>query len=275
MKLTSTLQRGNSLVETMIALVALSPFLAGIVLLGKQLDVKHKSFDALRYTLWERTVWSERAKPQVDLASEALDRAFGDPRAGLLPIESLRADGVSQNPFWRYKRQSLLANDSTSAVSSRVVDDEPPVDVGYMLVRGLAHGTGSVGAAAGALQMNNLGLSHRAFAGATIETNIRPLLSSVANRSSAEQRPLVQRVTGAVLSDTWSPRDEHEFSHKVDRVTANELIETLEQPGRPIAFQALSKGGPLYGEGQYGWDPGLRPRSNALPSAYVVEREDE
>ena len=40
-------------------------------------------------------------------------------------------------------------------------------------------------------------------------------------------------------------------------------------------MQALSKGGPLYGEGQYGWDPNLRPRSNALPSAYVVEREDE
>jgi hypothetical protein len=61
----------------------------------------------------------------------------------------------------------------------------------------------------------------------------------------------------------------------VDRITANELIEDLELPGRILSMQAPIKGGPLYGEGQYGWDPRLRPRSNALPSAYVVEREGE
>lgn len=263
---------GNALAETIVALVALLPFVGGIVLLGKQLDVKHKSLDALRYSVWERTVWSEsgaNAKSDTDIAMEARDRAFGDPSTGVLSAESLRSAGVSRNPLWRHQGQSSLTSPSSSAISSSLVDGVAPVEPGYFLMRGLAHGSGPVGVAATALQMDDLGLNRNAFATATIEANIRPLLDLTGTE------PLTQRATGALLSDTWSPRDENEFGRRVDRVTANELIETLELPGRPLALQALGKGGPLYGEGQYGWDPRLRPRSSALPSAYVVEREGE
>lgn len=261
--------RGNALAETIVALVALLPFIGGSVLLGKQLDVKHKSLDALRYSVWERTVWSStgvNAKSDADIAMEALDRAFGDPSSGVMPIDSLRSEGVSRNPLWQHRTQPLLARNG--AVSSSLTDNEPPVDVGYVLMPGLAHGSGPVGVAAAALQMDDLGLNHRSFAMATIEANVRPLLSG-------GDAPLTHRATGAVLSDTWSPRDENDFGRRVDRITGNELIETLELPGRVIALQALGKGEPLYGEGQYGWEPQLRPRSAALPSAYVVEREGE
>jgi hypothetical protein len=37
-------------------------------------------------------------------------------------------------------------------------------------------------------------------------------------------------------------------------------------------MQARGKGEPLYGEGQYGWDPDLRPRSTTLPAAYIDRR---
>lgn len=255
--------RGNAMVETVVALTVLTPFLGCIALLGKQLDLKHKSFDALRYSVWERTVWSGNSKSDADVRIEALDRAFGDPTAGVTALDSLRSDGVSQNLFWRHHRQPLL-----NGVSSRSADEAVPIDVGYVLVPGLAHGTGPVAAAAGALRMSDLHLNRRSFASATIEANIRPLLAH-------GDSPLTQRATGALLSDTWSPRDEAEFGRRVDRIVANELIEDLELPGRILSMQAPTKGGPLYGEGQYGWDPQLRPRSNALPSAYVVEREDE
>lgn len=261
--------RGNALVETVVALAVLSPFLGCIALLGKQLDVKHKSFDALRYSVWERTVWSGNAKSEADVAIEALDRSFGNPSAGIVAISSLRSEGASRNSFWGHHRKTILTTPVGNAVSSQASELAAPVDAGYALVPGLAHGTGPVGIAAAALRMDDLGLNRRSFASATIEANIRPLLSS------ADSAPLIQRATGALLSDTWSPRDESELGRKVDRITANELIEALELPGRILSLQAPSKGGPLYGEGQYGWDPNLRPRSNALPSAYVVEREGE
>jgi hypothetical protein len=94
-------------------------------------------------------------------------------------------------------------------------------------------------------------------------------------RSHRESRPISYVAQGAVLSDVWSSRDEGEFRRKSDSITANEIVEALERPARPLAMQSMSKGGPLYGEGQYSWDPDLRPRSNVLPSAYVVDREDD
>lgn len=259
--------RGNALVETIVALVVLLPFLGGMVLLGKQLDIKHKSFDALRYRVWERTVWSGTRESDTEIRTEALDRLFGDPRAGLLPVESPRATGVSQNPLWHHHRQPLIP--TSSAISSSDHDSEPPVETGRIFMPGLAHGTGPLRAAATALQMDDLGLNRHSFASATVSASIDSPLAG----DDAEL--LTQRATGALLSDAWSPRDEGEFGRRVDRITANELIETLERPARPIGMQALSKGGPLYGEGQYGWDPQLRPRSDALPSAYIVERESE
>lgn len=267
-----TINRGNALVETVVALTALLPFVGGIVLLGKQLDVKHKSFDALRYSVWERTVWSgsgANAKADADITMEALDRSFGDPSVGLLPPDSLRSAGVSRNPLWQHHGQTLLTTPSTNAFSSHLSDAAAPVEPGHLLMPGLAHGSGPVSAAAKALQMDDLGLNRKAFATAAIEANIRSFFDG------PDAKPLTQRATGAVLSDTWSPRDENDFARRVDRITANELIETLERPGRPLALQSLGKGGPLYGEGQFGWDPQLRPRSTALPSAYVVEREGE
>jgi len=260
--------RGNAMVETIVAVAVLSPFLGCIALLGKQIDVKHKSFDALRYSVWERTVWSGNAKTDAQVTIEALDRSFGDPSAGVVAADSLRSDGVSRNPLWRHHRQSLLSAPVGNAVSFQASDDTVPVDAGYVLLPGLAHGTGPVGVVANALRMDDLNLNRRSFASATIEAEVRPLLAQ-------GDSPLTQRATGALLSDTWSPRDENEFGRTVERITADELIEDLELPGRILSMQAPRKGSPLYGEGQYGWDPQLRPRSNALPSAYVVEREGD
>ena len=57
---------------------------------------------------------------------------------------------------------------------------------------------------------------------------------------------------------------------RVDDLTTNELIEALELPGQPIAMQAIGKGKPLYGEGQFATEPDLLPRSTVLPSAYIA-----
>jgi hypothetical protein len=80
---------------------------------------------------------------------------------------------------------------------------------------------------------------------------------------------LAYAATAAVLSDSWSAADEGQLGGRVDDVTTNELIEMLELPARVIGMQAIGRGRPLYGEGQFAWDPDLRPRSTVVPSAYV------
>jgi hypothetical protein len=260
--------RGSALIETIVALFALAPFITGMVLLGKQLDVKHKTYDALRYSVWERTVWSS-GKSASDITVEALDRSFGHPRAGVSPIDTLRSTGVSQNPLWRERDRRLLA-DLPSGDHSEVA---PPAQAGYALVPALAHGGGPLSAVVEALQLRDLDLNPRALATSRLTANIRPVLAERA-QPHADRRPIAHVAEGSVLSDVWSSRDEGEFRRRTDSLTADELIELLEMPARPLSMQSLSKGGPLYGEGQYSWDPDLRPRSNALPSAYITDRED-
>jgi hypothetical protein len=279
-------QSGTAITEVIVALLAIAPFLIGIPLLGKQLDVKHKSLDATRYAVWERTVWRDHGhnrKEGSDIALEARDRALGDPRAAVVTAETLRNDGVTENRFWRdAANQRLLAyaaNASPLALEQRA--EREPVEVGALFVPAFVYGGGVIGTAASVLRVQELGMSTRTFASASTEIALRPLLTSRAQTPVSLRRAdvtdqtmalLTQRATGAILSDTWSSRDEAEFGRRVDALTTDEFVATIEAPSRILALNALGKGQPLYGEGQYAWDPELRPSSITLPRAYVERR---
>jgi hypothetical protein len=162
-----------------------------------------------------------------------------------------------------------------------MVEQAPPVEVGTWLAPEIAYGEGWLDRIADALKVRDLGLDRRGFVDATTSIALRPRLLEVSQRgrslggaldASQDADPLVQPATAAILSDTWSASDENMLRHRVDHVTTDEMIEELERPGRIIGMQARGKGAPLYGEGQYGWDPDLNPRSTALPAAYIRRR---
>jgi len=276
-------QFGTAITEVIVALLALTPFLIGIPLLGKQLDVKHKSMDAARYSAWERTVWrsaGSNRKDAADITLEARDRILGDARANVTATEGLRNAGVTENVLWRDAANQRLLDFEGDAqpvdIDERLTRE--PVDVGALFVPAFVYGGGVISTAASVLQVRELDLDSRTFASAAVNVAMRPALAARARTpvslartdpDEAAEQPLVQHAASAILSDTWSSRDEAEFGQRVDRLTMDEFVETIEAPSRILALNALGKGQPLYGEGQFAWDPDLRPRSTTLPRAYV------
>lgn len=270
--------------ETVVSLLAFSPFIVAIPLLGKQLDIKHKTFDTARYALWERTVWrsdgTSNRKSEDDIVLEARDRTLGNPLAELTAVEKLRSDGVTENALWRdlQRRRLLEHNDEGAPIEHQSSAQPAPVDVGHLLVPAIAYGDGLLGQLQRLLQLDSLNLNRRAYAGTSVSIGVRPALRELASRPvtlgertrvDADRSQVVHTARGAILSDTWTARDERQLRHRVDEVTVNELLEQFELPGRLIALQALGKGRPLYGEGQFGWEPDLAPRSSDLPAAYI------
>lgn len=278
---------GHALAETLIALLALAPFIAGVVLLGKQLDIKHKSYDVTRYSVWERAVWrsggSQNTKAPAQITLEARDRILGDPRAGVVHVESLANEGITENPLWRDLAQQRLLDyqDDVAALQLQLDEGSPPIEVGYLLVPSLAYGEGLLASAGQLLQVEDLQLSRRSFATSDLQVSVWPTLAlkaqsarslgSLTNDTQPEPS-LLHRANGALLSDSWSAIDERDFRRRVDSLTTDEFIETLELPARPIGSMALGKGELLYGEGQFAWDPNLEPNSTTLPTPYITRR---
>jgi len=270
--------RGNAIIEVVASLLALMPFIIGMPVLGKHFDVRHKTFDAARYAVWERTVWRDddtaNRKDNRDVELEMHDRILGDPAAGLISAAGLRTLGISENRLWRDSAsKSLLDYRNGSAPVELQQQRVPtPVDVGDLLVPALAHGYGW-STTATALGIEDLRIRNETFAVAAISLGLRSIVArrpnSAAQPSDDASRPLAQRAHAAILSDTWSARDERTLGHRVDRLTANELIESFELAGQFISLQAPGKGKALYGEGQFAAGVDLRPSSAALPAAYV------
>lgn len=276
-------QRGTAITEVIVALLALAPFLIGIPLLGKQLDIKHKDMDAARYSVWERTVWSSggsNRKQVTDIALEARDRTMGDPRAAVVTVDRLRNDGVTENRLWRdFANERLL--DYRGSAQPIAIDQHAtrePVEIGYLFVPAFTYGGGAMSAAGAVMQVRELGMDPRSFVTSDARVALRPMLQARARTAvslrreapnEAGEAALVQRAGAAILSDSWSSRDEREFGRRVDELTINEFVQTAELPSRILALNALDKGEPMFGEGQYAWDADLRPSSTTLPRAYI------
>lgn len=280
----SCIMRGNAMTEVIVALLALSPLLVGIPMLGKQLDIKHKAYDASRYSIWERTVWSNAGsthrKADSDISLESLDRLFGDPRSGLISSQTIRELGVSENVLWRdgNHERLIIHRDGAFPMQLAMLSRSAPVEVGYELATGVAHGGGVLEPVAKALLLDHLDLERSGFVTSSLSVALRPMLPLAAHKARSlanttelrdEPEPLAQRATAAILSDTWSAATESSLRRRIDEVTANELIAELERPSRLLGMQALGKGEPLYGEGQFGWDPDFRPSSSMLPASYL------
>jgi hypothetical protein len=282
-------QRGHATAETIVAMVVLAPLLVGIPLLGKQLDIKHKSYDATRYSVWERTVYrSDGAqKSAADIELEARDRTLGNARTGLSNAANLRRAGVTENVLWRDRAgQRLLAvagRNGPQPVAFNSATRASPVEVGRISVPQIAYGNNAAGnVAMTVVGVNPLGFNRNSFATAGASVRVRPALGELANRPfplnpstrGPNRQPVEQAARGAILSDTWSPRSETVMRTRIDNLVPNERMWLAELPGMALGFLG-GKGTPLYGEGQYGFGRGITQGpdftvpSTSLPNNYI------
>ena len=281
-------EAGHATVETIVALLALAPFLIGIPLLGKQLDVKHKSYDSARYSVWERTVYRSDGvqKSAADIGIEARDRTMGNARAGLTNAAYLNRRGVSQNVLWRDRAgQQMLATATRGQrpVSNNDAWRASPVEVGRVTVPQVAYGANSAANAVMSVAgVQSLGFDRNSFATANVSVRVRPMLGELADRpislsrsnARSNRQPLVQAAAAGILSDTWSARSEETMRRRIDNLIANERIWQAEMPGMALGFLG-GRGTPLYGEGQFGFGrgygdgPDFTVPSTSLPNNYV------
>lgn len=282
-------QAGHATVETIVALLAIAPFFIGIPLLGKQLDVKHKSYDATRYSVWERTVYRSDGvqKSSLDIELEARDRTLGNARAGLRSAATVRSAGVTQNVLWRDRtgqRLLVAANgNGQRPVSYSGGGRETPVEVGAATVPQIAYGSNVVAnAAMRAVGVQPLGFDRNSFATANISLRVKPMLGELADdpvslrRSSgrSNRQPVTQSANAGILSDTWSSSSEQVLRTRIDNLVANERVWQAEIVGMALGWLG-GRGTPLYGEGQYGFGrgfldgPDMTVPSTSLPGEYV------
>jgi hypothetical protein len=283
--------RGAALTETVISLLVFVPFMIAIPLLGKQLDVKHKTFDASRYSAWERTVWRSsgptNTKSAEEIALEARDRTLGNQRAGIVPLAQLRARGVTENVLWKdHTGRRLLDYRTEAPVTGSLGEQSSPRDVGVALVPALTHGIGSTAAAPlKALDIDNLNLPQRTYASASVSVALRPVLLQRAERSiglgpqknsqaddgkrRGELAALMQSAKGSILSDSWSVQSNEQFRGRVDNITLDDAARVIELPGLILGINPFGKGAPMLGEALYGLDADIKPSADALPRNYV------
>lgn len=286
-------QGGGALTETLVAMLAFIPFAIGVPLLGKQLDIKEKSIDATRYSVWERTVWrssGNNSKTADDILVEVRDRIMGNARAGVLSVGNLRTQGITENVMWiDHAGNRLLASTQNDGQSVAVSDkmEASPKDVGWLNVPGAAYGKGSVFSVFKVLGWKDMGFDPNSFVRGDVTIRLRSELEQLAQQSrtlgprtgASNLLPsLEQQAHGGILSDTWAAKEESSYRGRIDRLTADEGIILAETPG--ISVGAFGpKGNALYGEGRYGWGKGLgkgpdpSAPSNVLPSAYIKEQQ--
>jgi hypothetical protein len=280
-------QRGHATAETIVALLALAPFLVGIPLLGKQLDVKQKTYDAARYAVWERTVYrSDGAqKSDADITIEGRDRTLGNARAGLAMAASLRSGGITENVLWRDRAGQRLLTQSRNANNQPVAfghgSRNSPVEIGRVTVPQIAY-RGGAAAAMSVVGVQPLGFNPRSFATANVSAQLRPTLGILADepfalrpsRQRSNRAPVVQSARSGILSDTWSPPNESTLRRRIDDLVPNERMWLFEMPGMALGFLG-GKGTPLYGEGQFGFGrsytrgPDFTVPSTSVPGPYV------
>jgi hypothetical protein len=197
-------QRGQALLESFVALLALVPLLLAVLWLGRVLALRQASIEASRLLAFECTVRPQAcADPaaQARLADEARRRVFSRVDAPILSAETLADSPAAdeRNPLWvDAAGRPLLARMSDVAVSVSA----------QRFDAGGAVATGGQGGAAGALLNGLSSLAGPAHFGLALSEGLFAATVQVASVPVAGMRMafpgLQMQARTAILTDAWN-----------------------------------------------------------------------
>lgn len=194
----------------------------GLPILAKMSDINHKHNEMVRYSLWERTVWTSARKSDAQLAQEVEQRFMNHPAV------ALTTQNQFSNPFWQHQGRTILAGDGNADNSTLVsfrYDGAPRENV-------------LVGINAHSNPLANLGLNGNGLATVTLQTRILDRYDeNNDNRYIADTNSAVNlESTASILTDTWSATSEGDFQGSIDSLTpVHEALELLTVPAPIIA----------------------------------------
>ena len=271
-------QRGQATVEALVSTLALVPLLILTPYLGKYLDVKSKTIESVRYSTWERSIYSdpraswgsdEHSKDDQSIANEARSRILGAHRAPILST----ASNPTNNPLWR------------DHVGDDLVSFDRLGGTGYSLNE---NGVDSTRGATVALTISDfsigpidfgLGLNTESKADARLSLDLKPL-PNFARRGAAidiEQRSITDPDTpltplsqaGQFFSDSWVPGSEDNFADRIDGLVVDEVLTFGVAPGTQTFGRFF-----FFREAKGGRDSDLTSESDVIPRSYVDDLGD-
>lgn len=254
--------RGSASIEFLIAGMVAVPLFLLVPLIGKQLDTDFRTVQAARYSAWERTIWGEAgsvAKSRGAIGLEVNDRFFGHRSASISRVETVSAEGVTEEPLWRdHKGTSLLANAGTGLPGdgSNIQQRAVPGGGHSAVVRNFAGGgTASI------LGLGGLGLNTNGYLVSQVTLPLDLDLGAAGRVSVTE------RADAAILTDAWTAD-----SNRLNRATSL----TLQTPVRALVNVGTivfgsGPAGLFFTEARAGQNADFTPDGNVVPLAYYKE----
>lgn len=189
-------QRGQAIVEFLVASAVLVPLLVGIVLVGRLQDLRIATIQSARYGAFGQALTGGIAAelPSAELQSEVRARFFAAPDGPVRAADRRDVRGGT-NPHWTDLARAAPLLARPEDVTLRLANAAPP----GAAARAMTAATRSVDRVA-ALTGGAFDLERRGFYAADVDLRVADVPSLAARRS----RPLTLRAHARVLGRDWS-----------------------------------------------------------------------
>lgn len=219
-------QRGQALVEFLVATAALLPLVAGVVLVGRLQDLRVATLQSARYAAFGGAL---AGTPSAELQSEVRARFFTDPT---LPLRAAdRRDLHSgTNPHWTDVARAVPMIQAPADVTVQLSNARPP----GAAARATTAATASIDGVA-RLTGRSLDLERRGYFSATVDVRIADLPSLAALGVT----PLALRARAQMLGDDWSSAGPAETARRASALVPTSPLRRVRPVLAPLAW-ALS-----------------------------------